>query len=230
MNVLNRYNEEDIRLTKKQQYVWQFFLVAYTVIFLIGSIIAGKPIKFWIFTEGACLMIFPFLYCLSDVIAEIYGYGHSRVASITSFAFAIFMVIVFQLADLLPILPEFDGAANFSALVASSPRLLLASYLAFFIGDWTDDLVFARFRQRYIARYGIEKFNKGKGFFVRALSSSIPGEFIDAASFYTMAFAGILPFSILFPMTLSSTVLKLGYEAISFPVSRGIVSYLRNEK
>lgn len=139
-----------------------------TVAMLVANIIAAKT--FTLFSIGdmqivlpCAVIVFPITYILSDVFSEVYGYKWSRRAAWISFAMNLFMVMIFEIAIVMP------GATDLSVL-KSTWFLLLASLVAYMVGDLMNDLIFRRLK----AKHG------EKHFVVRAMLSSLCGEFCDS--------------------------------------------------
>lgn len=64
-------------------------------------------------------------------------------------------------------------------------------------------------------------------FSARAILSTIWGEGIDSIIFFPLAFAGVLPWSVIISLILTQTVLKTVYEIIALPLTVILVKRLR---
>lgn len=145
-------------------------IVLNTVSLLIANIIACKTFnvfKFpnldWYVVLPCAVIIFPITYILSDVISEVYGYIWSRRASWISFAMNLLMVLVFEIAIIMP------GETDLSVL-HSTWFLLMASLIAYMIGDLMNDIVFKKMKQK----------DQNKKVIFRCILSSLVGEFCDS--------------------------------------------------
>jgi len=65
---------------------------------------------------------------------------------------------------------------------------------------------------------------------MRTIGSTILGEGIDTVLFVTIAFAGILPQSLLFSVILSNYLFKSGFEIVITPVTYKMVKYLKKKE
>ena len=92
-------------------------------------------------------------------------------------------------------------------MLGSTPRVLIASFLAFIVGGLVDDLVFKKLKDKHP--------NDMKGFGFRAILSSLFGELVDSLIFLPIAFLGQMPLKTLAIMTILQVVIKTGYEIIS---------------
>jgi len=68
---------------------------------------------------------------------------------------------------------------------------------------------------------------KGRGFSVRAILSTLVGETADSMIFITIAFAGILPFSVLMGMIVTQACIKTVYEIVILPFTILIVRWVK---
>ncbi len=195
-----------------QSVLTTFFVVA----LLVSNIITAKQVllPFDIVMTGA-VFVFPITYILSDVFSEIYGYKWSRLTCYLGFAMNLFMVIVFSLVIETPA-PSFWGNQEaFQTVLGNTPKILFASLLAFVVGDFVNDRVFKKFKDKH------KDDHKGFGF--RAILSSFCGELVDSLIFLPIAFFGQMPIESLIQMTIMQVVIKTGYEIVILPVTTFIV-------
>lgn len=195
-----------------QSVLTTFFVAA----LLVSNIITAKQVllPFDIVMTGA-VFVFPITYILSDVFSEIYGYKWSRLTCYLGFAMNLFMVIVFSLVIETPA-PSFWGNQEaFQTVLGNTPKILFASLLAFVVGDFVNDRVFKKFKDKH------KDDHKGFGF--RAILSSFCGELVDSLIFLPIAFFGQMPIESLIQMTIMQVVIKTGYEIVILPVTTFIV-------
>lgn len=188
----------------------------FVVSLLISNIIASKQVllPFGIVMTGA-VFIFPITYILSDVFSEVYGYRWSRLTCYMGFAANLFMVIVFSLVIVTPAPDFWTHQEAFQTVLGNTPRIWVASMLAFIIGDLVNDKVFRRMKQKYPTTH--------QGFGWRAIISSFAGEVIDSAIFLPLAFIGQMPVESLIQMMIAQVFIKTGYEVMILPVTYKVV-------
>jgi uncharacterized integral membrane protein (TIGR00697 family) len=189
--------------------------IIFTVCFLISNIIATKQITLpFGITMTAAIILFPVVYILSDVFSEVYGYEWSRNTRYIAFISNLFMVLIFELVIYLPSAATFTGQQAMQQVLGSTPRVLIASLTAYFIGDLVNDKVFARMKKKH---------KDIKGFEARAILSSLLGEIVDSAIFLPIVFMGVLPVSVIILMAITQVLLKVGYEILILPLTKVIV-------
>lgn len=183
---------------------------------LISNVITAKQVllPFGITMTGA-VFIFPITYILSDLFSEVYGYKWSRFTCYLAFAMNLFMVIVFSCVIQTPAPDYWTNQEAFATVLGSTPRVLFASLLAFLVGDFVNDKVFAIMKKNHPEDH--------KGFGWRAILSSVLGELADSLIFLPIAFIGQMPLATLATMTVMQVLIKTGYELIILPVTRFVV-------
>ena len=187
-----------------------------TVIFvsamLISNIIATKQLQFpFGITMTSAIVIFPITYILSDVFSECYGYKWSRITCYLAFAMNLLMVGIFALTINLPAPAYWQNQEAYQTVLGSTPRVLVSSLLAYVIGDFVNDKIFAKMKEKHL--------NDSKGFSLRAIVSSIGGNFIDSFIFLPLAFFGEMPLETLAVMCITQVGLKTLYETIMLPLT-----------
>ena len=190
--------------------------VLFVVSLLISNIITAKQVllPFGIVMTGA-VFVFPITYILSDLFSEVYGYRWSRITCYLGFAANLFMVLIFSAVIATPAPDYWLNQEAFQTVLGNTPRVLVASLLAFILGDFVNDRVFRKMKEKYP--------NSIKGFGWRAILSSVCGELVDSLVFLPIAFIGQMPLKTLAVMTVMQVLIKTGYEVVILPITRLVV-------
>lgn len=188
----------------------------FVVSLLISNIITAKQVllPFGIVMTGA-VFIFPITYILSDLFSEVYGYKWSRITCYLAFAANLFMVLVFSAVIATPAPDYWMNQEAFQTVLGNTPRVLFASLLAFVVGDFVNDRVFKKMKEKHP--------NDHKGFGLRAILSSVCGELVDSLIFLPIAFIGLMPIQTLAVMTAMQVLIKTGYEIVILPITKLVV-------
>lgn len=199
-------------ISELQLYLTLLFVVS----LLISNIITAKQVllPFGIVMTGA-VFVFPITYILSDLFSEVYGYRWSRITCYLGFAANLFMVLIFSAVIATPAPDYWLNQEAFQTVLGNTPRVLVASLLAFVLGDFVNDRVFKKMKEKYP--------NSIKGFGWRAILSSVCGELVDSLVFLPIAFIGQMPLKTLAVMTVMQVLIKTGYEVIILPITRLVV-------
>jgi queuosine precursor transporter len=174
----------------------------------------------------AAVILFPIAYIFGDVLTEVYGYARARQVIWTGFFCNLIAVIAIWIGGLLPAAPFWSaGSFNtpqtaqqaYQAILGFAPRLLLASFLAYLIGEFLNSFVLAKLKLRTAGRF----------LWIRTIGSTIVGEGADSAVFISVAFFGIIPTGGLVQAILSQWFLKTAYETIATPLTYIVVNALK---
>ena len=191
--------------------------VLFITAMLISNVIAIKMISLGPLVVPAAVLAFPITYILSDVFSEVYGYRVSRLTAWYAFGANLLMVVFFKLAVFMPGAPFWSPEAQkaFEKTLDGTWRILIASLTAYMIGDFINDVIFKKMKEKQGERH----------FGVRAIVSSMAGEAIDSFVFITIAFWGTPLFS--YAVIPSQWGIKILYEIILLPVTILVVRKLK---
>lgn len=185
----------------------------FTVCLITANIIAQKTITVFGLNATAGILVFPVSYILNDLIAEVWGYRKARLIIWYGFLMNFFVVLIFQLSIVIPGNEFFTAQEPYSRVLGASARMTAASFLAFLAGSFVNAYIMSRMK---IAQ-------KGKGFSIRAVVSTFAGEGIDSLIFFLVAFAGVMPWSVLPGLALDVAIIKTVYEIIVLPLTNWVV-------
>jgi uncharacterized integral membrane protein (TIGR00697 family) len=201
-----------------------FWFVAIAALFvtclLTANIIAVKFILLLGFLVPAGVIIFPLSYLFGDVLTEVYGYAASRRVIWLGFFCNLLAVIAFTIGGLAPAAPFWHDQAAYNTILGYTPRLLLGSFVAYLVGEFTNSFVLARLK---IA-------TKGRWLWTRTIGSTLVGEGLDTLIFILIAFLGTLPTSALFQAILTQWIFKVLYEVVATPFTYWIVGFLKRKE
>lgn len=193
---------------------------------IISNIIAIKPIAIGPLFLPAAIIIFPISYLLGDILTEVYGYGRTRqviwlgFACNTLSAAAIYLSITIPPAPFWVLIkfpsPEKSQEA-YAAIFGFTGRLLMASFVAYLIGEFLNAFVMAK----------VKILMQGRYMWVRTILSTVTGQLADSSIFIIAAFYGTLPSAILINMILTQWLIKSMYEAVLTPITYLIVHFLK---
>jgi queuosine precursor transporter len=111
-----------------------------------------------------------------------------------------------------------EGAQQaYQAILGFTPRLLLASFVAYLIGEFLNSFVMAKLKVK----------TEGRFLWLRTISSTIVGEGADSAVFISIAFMGIIPGTGLVNAIISQWMFKVVYEMLATPLTYLIVNTLK---
>ena len=197
-------------LTKTELYA--IITGVFTACLIISNIIAGKTFAFFSFTLPSAVIIFPLIYIINDVLAEVYGYKKARRVIFLGFFMNLVAVICFNITIWLPAPVFFKNSEAFSIVLGSTLRLLIAGFIAYIVGS----LVNAK-----LMTY-LKKWDEDKLFF-RCIMSTLFGESLDALLYITLGFFGTMPTDALIAMVFVQAIVKTVYEIIVYPLTKYVI-------
>ncbi|MDO5823581.1 queuosine precursor transporter [Methanobrevibacter sp.] len=201
-------------LTKTELYA--ILAGVFTACLIVSNIIAGKTFDFFSFTLPCAVIIFPIIYIVNDVLAEVYGYAKARRIILLGFFMNLVAVICYNVTIWLPAPVFFENSQAFGIVLSSTLRLLVASFVAYLIGS----IVNARLMV-YLKKWDEEKL------FFRCIVSTLFGEGLDAIIFITIGFIGTIPLEALVMMVIAQAMFKTLYEIVVYPITRAVINNIK---
>jgi uncharacterized integral membrane protein (TIGR00697 family) len=197
---------------------YDLVMASFVTVLLCADVIgAGKVATLWGLTFGAGVLFFPISYIFGDVLTEVYGYARARKvvwAGFGALAFASFMswaILAF------PPAPGWPHQAAYEIVYGSTPRIVLASLVAYFCGEFCNSFVLAKMKLR----------TEGRLLWTRTIGSTIVGEAVDSAVFYPVAFLGVWSNDLVLRVMLSNYVIKVLWEVVMTPFTYRVVNFLK---
>jgi len=195
-----------------------------------------------VFIYGAGILFFPLGYVIGDILTEIYGFARARRVIWTGFAAMIFLAFM---SYVVVSLPAFDGWAcsasgfdgqgpltsttdpdgptgticqqTYESVFGSTWRIVLASILAFWAGEFVNSIVMAK----------MKVWTRGKALWTRTIGSTVVGQGVDSLIFYPIAFYGIWTTEAVVTVMITNWLLKVAWEALLTPVTYLVVGKLK---
>jgi len=204
---------------------YEFVMAAFVTVLICSNLIGpGKIAQFELPVVGAIVfgagaMFFPISYVFGDILTEVYGYARARRVIWAGFAGLGFASFMASVVVALPPAPFWKHQAAYEVAFGSTWRIVAASMIAYFCGEFVNSYVLAKMKIR----------TAGKWLWTRTIGSTLAGEAVDSALFYPLAFygSGIIPNEKLPLVMLAQFVAKVGVEVIFTPVTYKVVGFLK---
>ena len=207
---------------------YDFVMAAFVAILLLSNVIgASKPSYIplpdgtqWSF--GAGVLFFPVSYVIGDVLTEVYGYARARRVIWTGFAALLFMAFMAWVVVKLPPAEGWPGQEAYEFVFGNSWRIVLASMVAFWAGEFANSFVLAK----------MKVWAAGKHLWMRTIGSTFVGQGLDSLIFYPLAFWGLAgwPPELLWQVVLSQWFIKTAWEAFLTPVTYAAIGFLKRRE
>src|SRR6202158_1032051 len=95
---------------------------------------------------GAGNLFFPISYIFGDVLTEVYGYARARKVIWAGFGALIFASFMSWAVLAFPPAPGWPHQAAYETVFGSTPRIVLASLVAYFAGEFCNSYVLAKMK------------------------------------------------------------------------------------
>jgi len=198
--------------------LWFVVITAVFVTALVtANIIAVKLVSVFGLILPAAVVIFPVSYIFGDILTEVYGYRLARRVIWLGFFCNLLAVIAIWLGQVLPAASFWDAQAAYERILGYTPRLLIASFLAYLVGEFANAFVLAKMK---IA-------TQGRWLWTRTIGSTLIGQGLDSLVFITLAFVGTIPPEGLVTAIITQWLFKTGYETLATPLTYAIVTQLK---
>ena len=146
-----------------------------------------------------------------------YGFRWARRAIWLGFLGNLVAVAAIWIAGLLPSPVFWQGQASYDAILGFTPRLLLASFIAYLVGEFANSTILAK----------MKVWTQGKHLWTRTITSTIVGQGLDSLVFILIAFGGLMAPAAIATTVISQWVFKSAYEIIATPLTYFVVNRLK---
>jgi len=200
------------------------------VVLLVSNLVAQKICEFGPFHLGSttlgpfdvsgAVLLFPITYIFGDVFTEVYGYAASRHAIWLGFFAMGLLSLMGLITILLPAAPGWHNQQAFTTVFGFIPRILAASLIAYWAGEFANSLTVAKMKIATEGRY----------LWTRTIGSTIVGQAVDTALVITLTFGFTVPWKTVGNMIMTGYLLKVVYETLATPLTYIVVGWLKRSE
>jgi uncharacterized integral membrane protein (TIGR00697 family) len=192
------------------------FITLFVVVLLISNIVATKFFAIGPLRVSVAQILFPITYIFGDIFTEVYGYGASRRAIWYGFFASFILVAISMIAVKIPPAPEYTNQQAFATIFAPVGRIVLASLLAYWCGEFANSFTLAK----------MKLLTKGKYLWTRTIGSTVVGQAVDTTVVMFVVFYKE-PINVIVRLIISGYLIKVAYETLMTPVTYAIVNFLK---
>jgi uncharacterized integral membrane protein (TIGR00697 family) len=197
---------------------FDFIMAAFVTVLLCSNLIGvSKVCTIGGITFGAGILFFPISYAFGDILTEVYGYARSRRVVWAGFAAMIFASFMSWFVLTLPPAPGWPHQEALRTVFGTTPRIVLASLVAYFCGEFANSFVLAK----------LKILTRGRHLWARTIGSTIIGELADSIIFYPLAFLGVWSSDLVLKVMVSNYVIKVLWEVLATPATYKVVAFLK---
>ena len=199
---------------------YDLIMAGFVTVLLCANVIGvSKRSTIGGFTFGTGILFFPLSYLFGDILTEVYGYARSRRVIWAGFGALIFAAFMSFIVVQAPPAPGWDGQTAYEYAFGSTPRIVFASLIGFWAGEFANSVTLAK----------MKLITNGRLLWMRTIGSTIAGELVDSLIFYPLAFLGAKGWTPeqVFAVMVSNYFLKVSWEALMTPVTYRVVNFLK---
>ncbi len=191
--------------------------VFFVAVLLISNIASTKIVELGVLTFDGGTLLFPLSYIFADILTEVYGFVRTRRVIWLGFLCAFIMSAILWIVGMLPAAADWGNQAAYDTILGQAPRIVMASLVAYLCGEFINSIILAK----------MKAWTAGKHLWMRTIGSTVVGEFVDSTLFIVIAFAGVLPNSLLVTLIISNYVFKTAIEILFTPATYAATTYLK---
>ncbi len=195
-------------------------IICFVVVLMISNLVAQKIVAVGPFRLSGAQLLFPITYIFGDIFTEVYGYAASRRAIWTGFLSSALLAVMGNLIVALPPAPEFQHQAAFQIVFYTVPRIIVASLIAYWVGEFANAFVMAK----------VKLITRGRMLWLRTIGSTAVGQLIDTVVVIVIAFAGTMSTGEMIRLMYSGYIGKVLYEVLATPVTYLVVNGLKRSE
>ncbi len=204
---------------------YDLIMAAFVTVLLCSNLIGVHKVTYVTlpfigeFIYGAGVLFFPLSYLFGDILTEVYGYARSRRVIWAGFGALIFASLMSYTVTNLPSASTMEAGrqAAIDMIFGQTPRIVLASIMGFWLGEFSNSFVLAK----------MKIITAGKWLWTRTIGSTFVGEAVDSAIFYPIAFLGVWSTRQVISVMVGNYLLKVLWEVLATPVTYKIVGFLK---
>lgn len=213
---------------KREYRFYDFVMALFVTVLLLSNLLSSAKIIDLGISLGplplvfdAGTLVFPVSYIFGDILTEVYGYRRSRRVIWSGFVATLLLGFFVWLAGVLPGEPFWEesvGQSAFDLVLGGISGLIVASVLAYLVGEFTNSYVLAR----------MKVWTEGRYLWMRTIGSTLAGQVFDTLTFFVIAtLLGVFPPELFWSLVVTNYVLKVGIEVLFTPLTIQIVNALK---
>jgi queuosine precursor transporter len=169
-------------------------------------------------------LIFPISYIFGDILTEVYGYKQSRRVIWTGLLATVLMGFFIWLAGSLPGEVLWEGYAGqnaYNAILGGVTGLIVASVVAYFIGEFANSYILARMKVA----------SGGRFIWMRTIASTLVGQAFDTVVFIGIAtMLGVFGWELFVGLVVTNYIFKVAIEIIFTPLTLIVIKWLKSNE
>jgi uncharacterized integral membrane protein (TIGR00697 family) len=202
----------------KISYRLVIIIAIFVTCLIAANVIAVKIISLGPMVLPAAIFVFPVSYIFGDILTEVYGYRVARKVIWLGFLCNLLFVFFVWLGQILPSAAFWEGQGAYASILGYTPRLLLASFAGYLVGEFVNSSVLSK----------MKLLTRGRWLWSRTIGSTVVGQGFDTTIFIVLAFIGTPSFAPI--LIFNHWWAKVAIEVIATPATYTIVGWLKRQE
>lgn len=216
----HKAGQPPVAFARVQRSYYPVLVALFVAVLLISNIAAVKLIQVGPLILDGGAFLFPLAYILGDVLSEVYGLKATRRAIWMGFLAAVTAALVFWLVQLTPAPDAWGNQEAYEAILGFVPRIVLASLVAYLVGQLLNAWVLVKIKERTSER----------NLWVRLLGSTLVAQLADTVIFCTIAFYGVISGLDFLNYVLVGYLFKVLVEILVLPITYRVVAAVKRRE
>jgi queuosine precursor transporter len=195
-------------------------VTVFVVVLLISNVVGQKIAAFGPLRVSGAQFLFPITYIFGDIFTEVYGYSASRKAIWFGFFASLLLSLMAIICVKLPPAPEWPNQKAFETIFYNVPRLVVASLIAYWCGEFANSYTLAK----------MKLITKGRHLWTRTIGSTVVGQAVDSVMVMFIGFYGVVPVNTIIRLIVSGYLAKVIYETVMTPLTYVVVDFLKRKE
>jgi uncharacterized integral membrane protein (TIGR00697 family) len=206
--------------TLRNFHYYDILVHIFVVVLLISNLVGPKICAIGPFRISGAQLLFPITYIFGDVFTEVYGYSGSRRAIWIGFFASGLMALMGFITVHIPPAPEWPNQHAFELVFNFVPRMVAASLVAFWCGEFANSYTLAK----------MKLLTKGRWLWTRTVGSTVVGQAVDTIIVMFLAFGGSESTMLILRLIISGYLGKVVYEVVATPLTYAVVNFLKRSE
>lgn len=197
-------------------------ITVFCVAFVTTNIVTVKILNlgFWGLTVPCGVIIYPVVFILTSVIADVYGERSAQKTIIFGVLCNLLFVVVSSIALILPAAPFWDGQGSFAYIFSQTPRMLISSFTSYLIGNFVNAKLTTMIKNN--------SASGDAGY--KAIVAIAIGEIVDNTIFISMAFAFTVDWYNIAIMIIVHFIIMFIWTFVAQPITVRVVEWAKKGK
>lgn len=204
-------------IRKVSSYTYEFLAALFIMTLVVSNIASVKMVGIGPVVFDAGTLLFPLAYIVGDIITEVYGFRKMRALLYIGISMLLLTTLTFWIVGALPSTVEWTGQSAYDEILGVVWRIVLASCVAIFVGEFINSYLLAHWKVK----------TKGAYIWRRIVGSSAVGSLLDTVIFSVIAFVGTVSSGTLFSLIVTVYLVKLAVEIVISPLTLRAIDYIK---